>query len=67
MVPTGDPTQATVDELAGLLAAGDVVVDGGNSNYRDSMAAAQPSAPRASASSTRASVAASGAWTTATA
>ncbi len=37
MVPSGDPTQTTVDELAGLLSDGDVVVDGGNSNYRDSM------------------------------
>jgi 6-phosphogluconate dehydrogenase len=37
MVPAGDPTEAVVDELAGLLAAGDVVVDGGNSNWRDSV------------------------------
>jgi 6-phosphogluconate dehydrogenase len=37
MVPSGDPTQSTVDELAKLLAAGDIVVDGGNSNWRDSV------------------------------
>jgi 6-phosphogluconate dehydrogenase len=37
MVPSGDPTQSTVDELAKLLAAGDVVIDGGNSNWRDSL------------------------------
>jgi 6-phosphogluconate dehydrogenase len=37
MVPSGRPTDDTVEELAGLLAPGDVVVDGGNSNYRDSM------------------------------
>jgi len=37
MVPSGDPTQATVDELAKLLSPDDVVVDGGNSNWRDSV------------------------------
>jgi 6-phosphogluconate dehydrogenase len=36
MVPAGDPTEDTVNSLAGLLAEGDVVVDGGNSNWRDS-------------------------------
>ena len=35
MVPSGDPTRATVTELAGLLGAGDVVVDGGNSRWTD--------------------------------
>jgi 6-phosphogluconate dehydrogenase len=37
MVPAGDATEAVVGELAGLLASGDVVVDGGNSNWRDSV------------------------------
>jgi len=37
MVPAGDPTEQTIQELAGLLQAGDLVVDGGNSNFRDSM------------------------------
>jgi len=37
MVPSGDPVQATIDALAPLLAPGDVVIDGGNSNYHDSM------------------------------
>jgi len=36
MIPAGAPTTATVTELAGLLAEGDIVVDGGNSNFRDS-------------------------------
>lgn len=36
MVPAGAPTEATVTELAGLLAPGDVVVDGGNALYKDS-------------------------------
>jgi 6-phosphogluconate dehydrogenase len=37
MVPAGEPTESTVAELAELLAAGDVVVDGGNSNHHDSI------------------------------
>jgi 6-phosphogluconate dehydrogenase len=35
MVPSGAPTESTVEALGGLLAAGDVVVDGGNSNFHD--------------------------------
>jgi 6-phosphogluconate dehydrogenase len=35
MVPAGEPTRTTVTRLAALLDAGDVVVDGGNSHYRD--------------------------------
>jgi 6-phosphogluconate dehydrogenase len=37
MVPAGDPTEAVVGELAGLLAPGDVVIDGGNAYWRDSV------------------------------
>ncbi len=37
MVPAGEPVDAVLAELAGHLAAGDVVVDGGNSWYKDSM------------------------------
>lgn len=36
MVPAGPPTAETIRALAGVLAPGDLVVDGGNSNYRDS-------------------------------
>jgi 6-phosphogluconate dehydrogenase len=35
MVPAGDPTKATVEELADLLSPGDVVVEGGNSKFTD--------------------------------
>jgi len=35
MVPAGDITDATVNALLPLLAAGDTVIDGGNSNYKD--------------------------------
>jgi 6-phosphogluconate dehydrogenase len=37
MVPAGAPTDGIVHDLAELLGPGDVVVDGGNSNYRDSI------------------------------
>jgi len=37
MVPSGDPTEETVVALADLLSPGDLVVDGGNSNYLDSI------------------------------
>ena len=37
MLPAGGPTDETVGRLAGLLAAGDTVVDGGNANYHDSI------------------------------
>ena len=37
MVPAGTVTETAVTELAGLLDAGDLLVDGGNANYRDSM------------------------------
>jgi 6-phosphogluconate dehydrogenase len=35
MVPSGEPTRATVRDLGELLEAGDVIVDGGNSRYTD--------------------------------
>jgi 6-phosphogluconate dehydrogenase len=38
MIPAGAPTHQQISELAGLLAPGDVVVDGGNSFYQDSLA-----------------------------
>jgi 6-phosphogluconate dehydrogenase len=45
MVPAGH-VQAVVDELAGLLAPGDTVIDGGNSYYRDDIHRAGQLAPR---------------------
>ncbi|HEX3928018.1 MAG TPA: decarboxylating 6-phosphogluconate dehydrogenase [Gemmatimonadales bacterium] len=41
MVPSGDPTEQTIVTLSGLLAKGDIVIDGGNSNFHDSMRRAQ--------------------------
>jgi 6-phosphogluconate dehydrogenase len=37
MVPAGKPTSDTVDELLGLLSEGDMIVDGGNSKWTDSI------------------------------
>jgi 6-phosphogluconate dehydrogenase len=36
MIPAGDPTEQAFQELLGRLAEGDTIVDGGNSNFRDS-------------------------------
>ena len=37
MVPSGEPTESTITTLAAGLSPGDIVIDGGNSNYKDSM------------------------------
>ena len=37
MVPSGKITDETITALAGKLAPGDVIIDGGNSNYKDSI------------------------------
>lgn len=41
MVPAGDPVDATLDVLLPLLDADDIVVDGGNSNYKDTLRRAE--------------------------
>ena len=37
MLPAGDVTQQYIDDLAGFLKPGDILVDGANSYYKDSM------------------------------
>ena len=37
MVPAGQPTEDTIDDLAKLLNPGDAILDGGNANYKDTM------------------------------
>ena len=37
MVPSGDPVDQTIDALLPVLARGDVIIDGGNSYYKDSL------------------------------
>ena len=35
MVPAGEPTESTVNQLAELLEPGDTIIDGGNTNFHD--------------------------------
>jgi 6-phosphogluconate dehydrogenase len=37
MVPAGDPVDQTIAKLKPMMQAGDIFIDGGNSNYKDSM------------------------------
>jgi len=41
MVPAGDPTEKTVQSLAKLMQAGDTIIDGGNSMFKDDVRRAQ--------------------------
>jgi 6-phosphogluconate dehydrogenase len=41
MLPAGRPTDETVSELIELLSSGDVLIDGGNSYYKESIARAE--------------------------
>ncbi|MEE8412927.1 MAG: NADP-dependent phosphogluconate dehydrogenase, partial [Dehalococcoidales bacterium] len=37
MVPSGEATESTINSLGTELAQGEIIIDGGNSNYKDSM------------------------------
>jgi len=41
MLPAGDATESTLTQVAALLSPGDIVVDGANAYYKDSMRRAQ--------------------------
>ncbi len=41
MVPSGDPTEATIKSLMAVLSPGDTIIDGGNSNYKESIRRAE--------------------------
>jgi 6-phosphogluconate dehydrogenase len=41
MVPSGDPVDQTIELLLPQLSKGDVLIDGGNSNYKDSIRRAE--------------------------
>ena len=41
MVPAGDPTESTVAALGDRLAANDIIIDGGNSNFHDDVRRAE--------------------------
>jgi 6-phosphogluconate dehydrogenase len=46
MVPAGEPTEQSLQEVAGLFRPGDIVIDGGNSYYKDSVRRARELAER---------------------
>jgi 6-phosphogluconate dehydrogenase len=46
MVPAGDATDSTIKSLADILEKDDLIVDGGNSNFRDSIRRAQELLPK---------------------
>src|SRR5256714_12907493 len=46
MVPAGEPTAKAVDELSGLMAEGDTIIDGGNSFWKDDIARAKALRPK---------------------
>ncbi len=46
MVPSGQATDDTISKLEAMLQKGDVVIDGGNSNYKDSVRHAAELAPK---------------------
>ena len=37
MVPAGDATEKAIDDLLGVLSKGDLIIDGGNSHYTDTL------------------------------
>jgi 6-phosphogluconate dehydrogenase len=41
MVPAGPPVEETIDELIPALEAGDIIIDGGNSNFHETMRRAE--------------------------
>jgi len=41
MVPSGAPTEEMIDDLLAIMQKGDVIIDGGNSYYKDTMRRAQ--------------------------
>ncbi|MFQ6011934.1 MAG: phosphogluconate dehydrogenase (NAD(+)-dependent, decarboxylating) [Nitrososphaerales archaeon] len=41
MVPEGDATQKTLDDLVRIFENGDIIIDGGNSNYKDTIRRAE--------------------------
>jgi len=46
MIPAGKVTHDTVEKLSALLNAGDIMIDGGNSNYKDSVLHAEMLEPK---------------------
>ncbi len=41
MIPAGPPVDDIIQRLSGILSPGDIIIDGGNSNYKDSISRAE--------------------------
>lgn len=41
MLPSGQPTEEMIDQIIPMLTAGDIIIDGGNSNYHDTQRRAE--------------------------
>ncbi len=41
MVPAGNPTESVINQLSEQMAKGDIIIDGGNSNYKDTIRRAE--------------------------
>jgi 6-phosphogluconate dehydrogenase len=46
MLPAGEITESTINELGKILEPGDIIIDGGNSNYKDDVRRSQELAPK---------------------
>ncbi len=46
MLPAGKITEETIKQLAGLMKPGDVIIDGGNTNFKDDVRRARELAPK---------------------
>ena len=46
MVPAGEPTESTIQALAGVLERGDTIIDGGNTTWKDDIRRGAELAPR---------------------
>ena len=41
MAPAGDATESTINQLSELMSPGDIIIDGGNANYKDTLRRAE--------------------------
>jgi len=62
MVPSGDAVDQTIEQLLPSLANGDILIDGGNSNYKDSIRRADKLKAQGMHFVDAGTTAASGAW-----
>ena len=67
MLPAGEPTETAVMQLGASMDAGDVLIDGGNSNYKDDVRRARGLAAKGVLISTSAPAAGCGGSSAATA